>query len=139
MLIGNSFSNVSLLISCPLITLIPVGAGSQIIFAKNGQSHKPAPSMYYGRSIGHDMSPKFIYSNPCRSRKFFTPPQPSPKSRGGSKKFTNDARIAIYISLVDRTAVAGDRQIKNNDKLDIHTHPPQATRAIQPDIFVLRD
>jgi len=34
--------------------------------------------MYYGRSIGHDMSPKFIYSNPCRSRKFFTPPQPSP-------------------------------------------------------------
>jgi hypothetical protein len=37
----------------------------------------------------------FIYSNPCRSRKFFTPPQPSPKSRGGSKKFTNDARIAI--------------------------------------------
>jgi hypothetical protein len=30
------------------------------------------------------------YSNPCRSRKFFTPPQPSPNSRGGSKKFTND-------------------------------------------------
>ncbi len=24
------------------------------------------------------------------SRKFFTPPQPSPNSRGGSKKFTND-------------------------------------------------
>ena|GEM_PF-3289914 len=37
------------------ITLIPVGAGSPIIFAKNGQSHKPAPAMYYGRSIGHDM------------------------------------------------------------------------------------
>jgi hypothetical protein len=35
------------------------------------------------------------YSNPCRSRKFFTPPQPSPNPRGGSKKFTNDARIAI--------------------------------------------
>jgi hypothetical protein len=26
------------------ITLIPVGAGSQVIFAKNGQSHKPAPT-----------------------------------------------------------------------------------------------
>jgi hypothetical protein len=25
-------------------TLIPVGAGSQIIFAKNGRSHKPAPA-----------------------------------------------------------------------------------------------
>jgi hypothetical protein len=36
-----------------------------------------------------------IYSNSCRSRKFFTPPQPSPNSRSGSKKFTNDARIAI--------------------------------------------
>ena len=64
MRIGNSFSNVSLLISCPLITLIPVGAGSQIIFAKNEQSHKPAPTMYYGRSIGHDMSPKFIDRSP---------------------------------------------------------------------------
>ena len=30
------------------------------------------------------------YSNPCRSRKFFTPPQPSPRHRGGSKTFTND-------------------------------------------------
>src|SRR4028118_494335 len=30
------------------------------------------------------------YSNPCRNRKFFTPPQPSPNSRFGSKKFTND-------------------------------------------------
>jgi hypothetical protein len=28
------------------------------------------------------------YSNPCRSRKFFTPPQPSPNPRFGSKKFT---------------------------------------------------
>ena len=27
------------------ITLIPVGAGSPIIFAKNGQSHKPAPAI----------------------------------------------------------------------------------------------
>ena len=33
---------------------------------------------------------KGSYSAPCRSRKFFTPPQPSPNSRGGSKKFTND-------------------------------------------------
>src|SRR5919202_278039 len=31
-----------------------------------------------------------IYSNPCRSCKFFTPPQPSPRVRGGSKKSTND-------------------------------------------------
>ncbi|MEG4631584.1 hypothetical protein QUB56_18625 [Microcoleus sp. AR_TQ3_B6] len=31
-----------------------------------------------------------IYSNPCRSCKFFTPPQPSPRVRSGSKKFTND-------------------------------------------------
>ncbi len=31
-----------------------------------------------------------IYSNSCRSRKFFTPPQPSPRVRGGSNKFTND-------------------------------------------------
>jgi len=38
------------------ITLIPVGAGSPIIFAKNGQSHKPAPAIYYGRSIGHDIT-----------------------------------------------------------------------------------
>jgi hypothetical protein len=37
------------------------------------------------------------YSNPCRSRKFFTLPQPSPNSRSGSKKFTNDARIAIRL------------------------------------------
>ena len=29
------------------------------------------------------------------SRKCFTPPQPSPNLRGESKKFTNDARIAI--------------------------------------------
>ena len=27
------------------------------------------------------------------SRKFFTPPQPSPNPRGGSKKFTNDIAI----------------------------------------------
>jgi len=37
------------------ITLIPVGAGSPIIFAKNGQSHKRAP-MYYGRAIGRDIT-----------------------------------------------------------------------------------
>ncbi|MEG4287490.1 hypothetical protein Q5692_00380 [Microcoleus sp. C2C3] len=36
------------------------------------------------------MSATVQYSNPCRSRKFFTPPQPSPRVRGGSKKFTND-------------------------------------------------
>jgi hypothetical protein len=35
------------------------------------------------------------YSNPRISRKFITPPQPSPRVRGGSKKFTNDARIGI--------------------------------------------
>ncbi len=40
---------------------------------------------------------------------------------------------------VSRIVVAGDRQIRNNDKLDIHTHPPQANRATQPDIFVLLD
>ena len=34
--------------------------------------------------------PPLKYSNPCRSRKFFTAPQPSPRVRGGSKKFTND-------------------------------------------------
>jgi hypothetical protein len=38
------------------LPLIPVGAGSPIIFAKNGQSHKPAPAMYYGRSIAHDIT-----------------------------------------------------------------------------------
>ena len=59
-------------------------------------------------------------------------PMPSRTSYESSKGY-------IYISLVDRAAVAGDRQIRNNDKLDIHTHPPQATRAIQPDIFVLLD
>ncbi|AFZ10036.1 hypothetical protein Osc7112_5828 [Oscillatoria nigro-viridis PCC 7112] len=36
-----------------------------------------------------------IYSNRCRSRKFFSPPQPSPSKLGVRKKFTNDARIAI--------------------------------------------
>ncbi|WP_445302204.1 RQC domain-containing protein [Microcoleus sp. F4-D5] len=38
-----------------------------------------------------------LYSNPCRSRKFFTPPQLSPNPRVGIKKFTNDARIAIDV------------------------------------------
>ncbi len=39
------------------------------------------------------------YSNPCRSRKFFTPPQPSPNSRFGSKKFTNDlGLLEIYFN-----------------------------------------
>ena len=37
-----------------------------------------------------------VYSNPCRSRKFFTPPQPSPNSRSGSKKFTNDLGL-LYV------------------------------------------
>jgi len=37
----------------------------------------------------------FCYSNPSRSRNFFTLPQPSPNPQGESKKFTNDARIAI--------------------------------------------
>ena len=39
-------------------------------------------------------------SNPCRSRKFFTPPQPSPNSRGGSKKFTNDLGLLYVILLL---------------------------------------
>jgi len=30
------------------------------------------------------------------SRKFFTPPQPSPNPRGGSKKFTNDLGL-LYL------------------------------------------
>ena len=37
-----------------------------------------------------------VYSNPCRSRKFFTLPQPSPNSRSGSKKFTNDLGL-LYV------------------------------------------
>jgi hypothetical protein len=37
-----------------------------------------------------------IYSNPCRSRKIFTPPQPSPMPWGGSKKFTNDLGLLYY-------------------------------------------
>ena len=41
-----------------------------------------------------------IYSNPCRSRKFFTPPQPSPNSRGGSKKFTNGLGLLYVILLL---------------------------------------
>src|SRR6476620_2591899 len=36
------------------------------------------------------------YSNSCRSRKFFTPPQPSPNPRSGTKKFTNDLGL-LYI------------------------------------------
>ena len=44
------------------ITLIPVGAGSPIIFAKNGQSQKTAPAMYYGRSIGHDIKSNAVAS-----------------------------------------------------------------------------
>jgi hypothetical protein len=40
------------------------------------------------------------YSNPCRSRKFFTPPQPSPNSRFGSKKFTNDLGL-LYCTVAD--------------------------------------
>jgi hypothetical protein len=39
-------------------TLIPVGAREPMIFAKNGQSHKRARQLYYGRSIGHDMMRK---------------------------------------------------------------------------------
>ena len=37
------------------------------------------------------------YSNPCRRRKFFTPPQPSPNPLG-SKKFTND--LGLLYSMV---------------------------------------
>jgi len=37
-----------------------------------------------------------VYSNPCRSCKFFTPPQPSPRVRSGSKKFTNDLGWLYY-------------------------------------------
>jgi len=40
------------------------------------------------------------YSNPCRSRKFFTPPQPSPNSRGGSKKFTNDLGLLYQLPYI---------------------------------------
>ncbi|MEG4527293.1 hypothetical protein QUB61_31855 [Microcoleus sp. C2D2] len=36
--------------------MIPVGAGSPAIVAKNRQSQKPAPTMYDARSIGHDIS-----------------------------------------------------------------------------------
>ncbi len=50
-----------------------------------------------------------------------------------------ESLLLTMVQHLSRTAVAGDRQLKNNDKLDIHTHPPQATRAIQPDIFVLLD
>ena len=35
-------------------------------------------------------------SNPCNSHKSFTPPQPSPRVRGGSKKFINDLRFVYY-------------------------------------------
>ncbi|MEG4271647.1 MULTISPECIES: hypothetical protein [unclassified Microcoleus] len=38
------------------LTVIPVGAGSPAIVAKNRQSQKPAPTMYDARSIGHDIS-----------------------------------------------------------------------------------
>jgi hypothetical protein len=44
------------------------------------------------------------YSNPCKSRKFFTPSQPSPRHRGGSKKFTNDLGLlypALHHPLID--------------------------------------
>jgi len=43
-----------------------------------------------GHSFGGSAAQSGYYSNSCRSRKFFTPPQPSPRVRGGSKKFTND-------------------------------------------------
>ncbi|MEG3926565.1 hypothetical protein, partial [Microcoleus sp. D3_18a_C4] len=38
------------------LTVIPVGAGSPAIVAKNRQAQKPAPTMYDARSIGHDIS-----------------------------------------------------------------------------------
>ncbi|MEG3888985.1 hypothetical protein QT973_00850 [Microcoleus sp. Z1_A1] len=38
------------------LTVIPVGAGSPAIVAKNRQSQKPASTMYDARSIGHDIS-----------------------------------------------------------------------------------
>ena len=50
-----------------------------------------------------------------------------------------ESLLLTMVQHLSRIAVAGDRQIRNNDKLDIHTHPPQANRAIQPDIFVLLD
>jgi len=38
------------------------------------------------------------------SRNFFTPPQPSPNSRGGSKKFTNDLAWLYIGSLIEMDA-----------------------------------
>ena len=48
-------------------------------------------------SITRSLNGKRNYSNPCRSRNFFTPPQPSPNPRFGSKKFTNDLGLLYQV------------------------------------------
>ena len=64
------------------------------------------------------------------SRKFFTPPQPSPNSRGGSKKFTNDLGSLYiedkydvrfksnqsYYTLLDEAKISWKKTQKSNPK-----------------------
>ncbi len=45
------------------------------------------------------------------SRKFFTPPQPSPNPRGGSKRFTNDLGLLYGADLVLRNRVKDAERI----------------------------
>ena len=53
----------------------------------------------YHKLYGQEFISKGLYSNPCRSRKFFTPPQPSPNPRSGSKKFTNDLGLLYTLNI----------------------------------------
>ena len=59
------------------------------------------------------------------SRIFFTPPQPSPRVRGGSKKFTNDLGWLYYINIVSginlqKSAAGSDLYIQCNESASIN-------------------